>query len=792
MKKSLRILCCAALLASSAACSKFDDTAARSDNGNADGTLLKVYADVVPNDGTRANINVGESRFTAEWEAGDALAILPVKTGGTTPTAASEFTYNTAQSAFEGTLKDFVTGGGNYYAFYPYAATTGTQANVPFGNLRPQMGNDFNSKYDALIAEPVPYTNAEAGKTDDGNPVTFKLHRLTSILNFSIETPADKVKYLLLTAGDETKKLSANSLDFSLENGGASTIPALNAEGQSNVIALQYDASADAGNNVEAFFNVPAGMYESLTLDVITSDNQIATIPVTRTAPFTAGTLYKKIASGLAFETISPPSLDWAGEDMNTPHDITKCGIDYQAAIQIDVPGGIAGLLVNITSDVLNEMELRTLDLFKEDIGLPGMTSGPDVQYQKSTLFDITTLVPLIGQIGAAPGSEHIFEVVVTDLAGQQTTQALKFFMPTMISYNNDADLWLNTASFSLTDIPADATSVTVQYKKSTETAWQTAIVSGDKTQATITPEWDEATTTADWTTPNTVLPYQRIKAGTGVFANNTYDYKLTVDGTEHTGQFTTATDQIIPDGDMENQNLPCFTQNGSASSTFWSSGNNSQSKTLCSPANYQNGNRAKCQSAEPGFGSIKVLAAGNLFTGTFKMDGTYKGVVTFGQKYNWSARPSALKLKYHATIGTANHTDGADTKIASGQQDKARIFFCIVDWTAAHTVSSTPNVKLGSYYLSKAETIGSWDPETSNSTDEGKIIGYGSMWIEGNTTADEMATAVIKTNFYDTTAIPTNGNYSLVISCACNAYGDYFNGCSGNTLYVDDFEWIY
>lgn len=28
-----------------------------------------------------ANINVGESVFTAEWEAGDALGILPVKTG---------------------------------------------------------------------------------------------------------------------------------------------------------------------------------------------------------------------------------------------------------------------------------------------------------------------------------------------------------------------------------------------------------------------------------------------------------------------------------------------------------------------------------------------------------------------------------------------------------------------------------------------------------------------------------------------------------------------------------------
>lgn len=789
MKKSLRILCCAALLASSAACSKFDDTAARSDNGNADGTLLKVYADVVPNDGTRANINVGESRFTAEWEAGDALAILPVKTGGTTPTAASEFTYNTAQSAFEGTLKDFVTGGGNYYAFYPYAATTGTKANVPFGNLRPQMGNDFNSKYDALIAEPVPYTSAEAGKTDDGNPVTFKLHRLTSILNFSIETPADKVKYLLLTTGDETKKLSANSLDFSLENGGASTIPALNAEGQSNVIALQYDASADAGNNVEAFFNVPAGLYESLTLDVITSDNQIATIPVTRTAPFTAGTLYKKTASGLAFSAIAAPSLDWAGEDMNAPHDITKCGIDYQAAIQIDVPGGIAGLLVNITSDVLNAMELRTLDLFKEDIGLPGMTSGPAVQYQKSTLFDITDLVPLIGQLEAAPGSEHIFEVVVTDLAGQQTTQALKFFMPTMISYNNDADLWLNTASFSLTDIPADATSVTVQYKKSTETVWQTATINPERTLATIAPEWEDKAE-ADWLTPNTVLAYSRIKTGTGVFANNTYNYKLTIDGTEHAGLFTTNAGQTIPNGDMEDTALPCYVlQNASSTSETWGSGNNKVLSEcwLCQQDAYTyNAISSKCAKLTTQTQSTiskKVLAAGNLFYGQFAQNGT-GGDVRFGQQYTWEARPMALKLKYKASVGAVDYVNSIP-KIAMSQPDYARIFISIVDWTSRHTVTSKTNV------VGTTVTVtGAWDPETTNNPGEGEIIGYGSFWIKQGEI--DWQNLEIPINFYNKDNKPKAENISLVISCTCSAYGDFMNGCSGNTLYVDDFEWVY
>lgn len=218
MKKILKPLFCAAALVSLAGCNKFDEANATPETSN--GSLIKVYANVAENDGTRANIHVGESAFTAEWEAGDALGILPVKTGGTAPATAAKFDYNTTSAAFEGSLNDFAAGGGNYYAFFPHAQVSGTTAKLPFGNLRTQAGNDFNSAYDALVATPRAYTaDDEAGKAD-GKDVTFTLHRLTSILNFSIATPADKVKYLLLTAGGETQKLSASSLDFGLENGG--------------------------------------------------------------------------------------------------------------------------------------------------------------------------------------------------------------------------------------------------------------------------------------------------------------------------------------------------------------------------------------------------------------------------------------------------------------------------------------------------------------------------------------------------------------------------------------------
>ena len=100
MKKILKPLFCAAAIVSLAGCNKFDEANATPETSN--GSLIKVYANVAENDGTRANINVGESVFTAEWEAGDALGILPVKTGGTAPATAAKFDYNTASAAFEG------------------------------------------------------------------------------------------------------------------------------------------------------------------------------------------------------------------------------------------------------------------------------------------------------------------------------------------------------------------------------------------------------------------------------------------------------------------------------------------------------------------------------------------------------------------------------------------------------------------------------------------------------------------------------------------------------------------
>ncbi len=801
MKKILKPLFCAAALVSLAGCNKFDEANATPETSN--GSLIKVYANVAENDGTRANIHVGESAFTAEWEAGDALGILPVKTGGTAPATAAKFDYNTTSAAFEGSLNDFAAGGGNYYAFFPHAQVSGTTAKLPFGNLRTQAGNDFNSAYDALVATPRAYTaDDEAGKAD-GKDVTFTLHRLTSILNFSIATPADKVKYLLLTAGGETQKLSASSLDFGLENGGAETVASLSTTDQSNVIALQYTPDAAGGDHVEAFFNVPAELYPTLTLDVIGSDNQMATVTVNRTEAFKAGTLYTKAVSDLQFTPIDAPSLVWPREDgkeIGDVHDLTTdengTSLNYSAAVDIVVPGGIAGLKVDIESPALNAIGITTLNIFNETaipgLGISyedlGLSCGAQVQYQKTCVFNITNLVPMIlvlEQMGIDASliyCQHTFNVTVTDLAGQSTTQPLIFDASKVTLAS--ADLWANTATLALKSIPSNATSVSVQYKKSTETTWQDATVSNDKTMATITPEWSETT------------PYQ-INPDKGVFAATTYDYKLDIDGTEFTGQFTTAPGMTIANGNMDTWYFEdaWYPHSDATTGNLWATGNpgtklikdNSTKNpvNLTTPVEHESKQAAylKSQLIEGkvlGFVSVTKFGAGNLFVGDFgEIVYSPQGAkVKFGKEYEFTARPTGLKLKYKNTVGNINYI-GSKTGVSESDIDKARIFVCLCNWSGQHTVDTT---KEATYF----------DPTDPNKqASEGEVIGYGDLQI-GETHAD-WTEVTIPIVYNDKINKPGYNKKSyLVISCAASIYGDYLCGSTSNDLTVDDFEWVY
>lgn len=351
------------------------------------------------------------------------------------------------------------------------------------------------------------------------------------------------------------------------------------------------------------------------------------------------------------------------------------------------------------------------------------------------------------------------------------TTYRLEGLVPVTA---DDYDLWANTVTLRVVSFTPGTT---VQFGlRSSGGEWQPMAGTSqgdDFITATYAPQW----------VPQTVKEqtvYTQA-AGTGIIATHSYDFRAIINGTETTGTFTAGEVQPIPNGDMSGWSMTGgFAFPNAAGESFWSSGNNTMTKTLCTSTDVKFGKSAPA--AKLTSTNMLVLAAGNLFTGEFAYK-SFTGTVQFGQTYAFTARPSAMKVKYHAHVGTVDkvRTSG-DICIKKGDPDMARIFVAIVDWNAPHEVVS-----------GMTTTKGAWDPEKGiDNVSEGKILGYGSLWITQSTDGEDMQDAELDIVWYDHETRPAEGKYSLVISCACNAYGDYFTGCSKNVMYVDDFEWVY
>ena len=765
MKKQVSLLTLTAALLLGA-CSTYEEVPATSGDG---ATAVGFLADIAPREQSRADINVDfGTGLTGTWNSEDKLGVL-----ANDFSKLLQFTYTTDSKAFTGSLSGSV-GTWAYRAFYPHngnATVSGTTVTVPFSALRTQNGNKYNSEFDIMAADAITHNNAKPGKTPEGNAVKFNLHRITSILALKLQGGAasEKIASVMLTS---KKPIASEKLTFTVPSDPNATYdpsaitPKLVAKDtpatgspisiNSEHITVTYaDGTAPSADYSETFFNVlPDDSYGDLTFSACTDKGNAASFTITRTTPVVANWVYT-VDKTESFTKAAAPTVEWIGhEDLTTPVELAESG--NSADIRVSAPGGIKSMQVDITSSVLTtpmegseqnllealnlapSMELTNPANNDMAAALAGLGFPPPAQLQNQqyVFFQIGGLIDMLAMVCAevTETTNSDFKFTVTDNAGQKTVITLKYVktVPPAITYNNDADLWANTASFTLSNIPADATSVSVQYKKSTasDTKWQTAEITGNNTKAEIKPDWGTQFTAADWTTPNSVQPFWRITEGTGVFANNTYDYKLTVDGTEYKGQFKTGNGDVIPDGNMENTNLPCFTQNGSESSTFWGSGNNDQTPSLCTQITTEGNKYAVLQSKK----AVIVLAAGNLFTGTFKytsarLGGT--GAVNFGQKYTYTARPSALQVKYRAKINAVD-MNVLNGPLAKKEQDKARIFVAIINWTSQHTVSST--YSLGG---SNNGCVGGWDPETTTNPGEGKIIGYGSLWLTESAETD-------------------------------------------------------
>lgn len=470
--------------------------------------------------------------------------------------------------------------------------------------------------------------------------------------------------------------------------------------------------------------------------------------------------------------------------------------------ISVEAPGAIAGFTVRIDSPALTPEILaavglaQTLDLVNPGEMAAGLTElkfpvGDAVSGQTAVSFDISTLVPLIARIYTQT-SDHKFTLTVTDAKEQTTAKVLTFHLTgaSAISYNDDADLWANTATVTAENLPEGAT---VQYRVKNAEKWTDAMLVEGSTWR-LAPAWNASKNDAK-------LDIYTIEPGTGIFAGTTYEYRIVEGAGEGralaSGSFTTAAGDVIPNGDMSGWSKKEITMSGKVypitypnaeNQHFWDSGNNmfleQYDETgkpklytpLCAPS--EDGGAA-CLKAQKVLGS--VFASGNMFTGKFEYAGM-SGTAHFGQPYVWTARPKTLKLRYKAKVGVIDKLGSYDPDKDSyeGKQDRSCVFVAVVNWASQHGVTS-----------GVTQPSGMWNPADAKSFDEGAVLGYGQRIITEST--DGWVELTIPVQWYDKEAAnPSSAKFSLVISCATSVRGDYLTGCSTNEMFVDDFQWVY
>ena len=822
MKKQVSLLTLTAALLLGA-CSTYEEVPATSGDG---ATAVGFLADIAPREQSRADINVDfGTGLTGTWNGEDNLGVL-----ANDFTKLLQFTYAPDSKAFTGSLTGTASTWA-YRAFYPHngnAAVSGTTVTVPFSALRTQNGNKYNSEFDIMAADAITHNDAEPGKTPEGNAVKFNLHRITSILALKLQGGAasEKIASVMLTS---EKPVASEQLTFTVPSDPNAAYdpsainPTLVAEGTSatgspisidseHITVTYADGTAPSADYSETFFNVlPDDSYGALTFSACTDKGNAASFTITRSTPVVANWVYT-VEQTASFTKAAAPTVEWIGhEDLTTPVELAESG--NSADIRVSAPGGIKSMQVDITSAPLVATQLPTFGLAESmDLTSPateemasmlaqlGLPTPAQLLNQQHVYFQIGGLIDMLAKVCAemTETTNSDFKLTVTDNAGQETVITLKYVKTVVspITYNNDADLWANTASFTL-NIPADATSVSVQYRIKGQTTWNdtdiTANADGSRT-ALISPTWTAGTNEAG-------LTIHSVDPKTGIFARKSYEYRLLADGaTVASGEFTPKNNNgdIIPNAGMESwstksmkkiigsTNVPYPNavkyEDATGTDKFWDSGNNgymtsSGTDKLCTQATYPGMVGDYCAQLAAKYAVI-AFAAGNLYTGDFVMDGTV-GYAQFGQPYTYSARPAALKLKYAAEIGEINRVKN-DPPVSTGI-DKGRIFVCIVEWSDRHAVQSGTSVDKTTF----------WDPETVSSLNEGKIIGYGSAYITESHTGS-MKDLELPIVYYEKTDTPPTGNYTLVISTATSYLGDYLTGCDANKLWVDDFEWVY
>ena len=417
--------------------------------------------------------------------------------------------------------------------------------------------------------------------------------------------------------------------------------------------------------------------------------------------------------------TLMPEGFDIAEEQLSTTESRTY-NISALAAINImnmSVDGKLFNLLESTPAGVT-------------------LTKSDDMTYSlviESSFFDSIT------------GGNQVITFQIEDVDGGKMTKDVAYKVQGVLPLTAaDYDLWFGTANFKAM-VLGEPSSVKVAYS-----------ANGG--------EWNEveATLGADG---NYVAQFDSFSAST------TYSYKLVVDSADagKSQSIATAAGAQLPNGDMERWHTASWVfPYGRGDAPFWLTGNeggNMVGATLTQSSDDVRPGSAGSKSAylKSQFASLMGIgkfAAGNLFTGTFMLNGM-DGIVTFGRDFTYTAKPKSLSFwmkNNEGTIDQGSHASGTD------------IYTVMVIITDGTTFSVNTKDESSFLKLDKLATTPG-------------VIGYG--YLSGSDSRSEWTEETINITYRED--MKNQKPKKIVVSFTPSGYGDYFCGSTSSWMYVDD-----
>ncbi len=260
-----------------------------------------------------------------------------------------------------------------------------------------------------------------------------------------------------------------------------------------------------------------------------------------------------------------------------------------------------------------------------------------------------------------------------------------------------------------------------------------------------------------------------------GLTPETDYEFRAISDYDPETDpvSFTTEDEQTVPNLDFDTwyDVGSYWSPNTDGDNIIWDTANKGSSTLNVIPTSREEENlavsgegkyAAKMESKVVNAVVLKKFAAGNIYTGQFNKISGLGADLYWG--YAFTSRPVGLHGWYDYTPVAIDYADDPYTDL-KGTTDVGSIQIFLTDWDSPFEINTSNSV----FVDFTADYI----------------IARGVLYLDQT---DGYTEFTLPLEYYDTSRTPTY----IVISCAASAYGDYFTGGVGSTLYVDEFSLVY